>query len=267
MRRLILKAVLFGAIFCVLQKFCYRQTDGFFVSYIKAATPSGLFIAQSQVPEQRFHFLEERGGTYTCLSEDKQWLLKFFKSSLFQSEEDVVRLQNRYRIGYHCFRSETGIIELHLAKTQGIEKKLALVDKLGITHQIDLNTASYVVQKNVTPTFVHLSHLIEKGELESAKQSISSLFDLIMKRTRKGLKKKAPALKARFGFSGTQAVEIDLKEYSEVVVDKESPLSERELFSSIYPLKKWLIRKSPELLEHLNTLIYTAATADTPCPT
>ena len=52
-----------------------------------------------------------------------------------------------YKIAYENLKDETGLIYLHLNKTDFLKQKMIIIDKIGIYHEIDLDSMEFLIQK------------------------------------------------------------------------------------------------------------------------
>jgi hypothetical protein len=229
---------------------------------------------------QPFYFLGHGGQCYAFVSADGRAVLKFFKQHHIRFWKFLDRLPlpsalEGYRqkilskklhqspaffesckIAYLQFRERTGLIYLHLQRTDYFNKKLTLIDNLGIAHQLDLDSIDFALQKKAEPTRVKLRNLIKENDLDAAKQCIKSLLVLITERSQKGICDRDPNLRRNIGFVGNQAIEIDLGSYTkDESLNLDAENIRQELIKNTWKLKQWLDRKSPVLSLYLSEQI------------
>jgi hypothetical protein len=229
--------------------------------------------------DQPYYFLGKGGQCYAFVSEDQKTVLKFFKNHHIRFWKFLNRLSlpsalDGYRqrflkktlhqspaffesckISYLEFRERTGLLYLHLCKTDDFQKKLTLVDKLGISHQIDLNSIDFALQKKAEFSNPKLKKLIKENDLDAAKQCIESLLGLIVERCQGGIRDRDHNLRRNIGFIGNQAIEIDLGSYSKDESLKEPEGFKLELLSNTRKFKQWLGRRNPDLSLYLSERI------------
>jgi hypothetical protein len=278
--------------FVAVERFCHHETEGFRLR--KIASPL-LYDARwdvaplaadeqkavDEILDQPFTFLGSGGQCYAFLSQDKTTVIKFFKHhhmrpkswlnylpfSPFRKIVDARKKRfeqifGSCKIAYDDFKAETGLIYLHLNKTDHFHKKLILVDKLGIQHPIDLDKTEFALQTRADLAYGTLHHFMRKGDTESAKACLDSLLELIVTRSKRGIADKDPIIKRNFGFIGTRAVEIDLGSFTRDPYLAKPYYYKRELFYETVKLKRWIHKRYPELDEPLRERLYAHLSAD-----
>ena len=284
LRKKLLSLCLFLLFFMAIERFCHKQTGGFqlhkILSEQEVGSPSPLSEEEKKelraIFSQPFHFLGHGGQCYVFESEDGQTVLKFFKQHHIRFWKFLHRLtlpsflrpyQERLlskmyhqsssliescKISDSVFKEQTGLLYLHVHRTQDFPTPLTLVDKLGIAHPLDLDTVDFALQKKAELVRPKLRKLIKEKDLAAAKQCLLSLLTLIAQRSQKGIVDRDPNIRRNMGFVGNQAIEIDLGSYSRVqLFGLSSQNLKEELLLRTKKLKQWLDRKSPELSEYL----------------
>ena len=241
----ILKIVLFLSLFLATERFCHRQTGGFQLHKIlskQELDPSRALPSLSEEDRDEvkillsrpFYFLGHGGQSYAFVSEDGTTVLKFFKQhhirfwnwltrlslpSFLQGyrEKMLSKMQHQSpfliescKISYLEFKEHTGLIYLHLQKTDHFKEKVKLIDKLGIAHYIALDETDFALQKKAELFRPRLRKLLQNKDLPAAKQCLRSLIDLMIERSQKGIADRDPNIRRNMGFVGNQAIEIDL---------------------------------------------------------
>lgn len=282
----LLKILLVLVSFYAVSRFCHQQTRGFQITKIQSKhhadphaqlpLPSGEEQEQlNAIFSQPFYFLGSGGQCYAFVSEDQKTVLKFFKKHhirfwKFLNRVTLPSALEGYRqkilhktlhqspaffesckISYLDLKERTGLIYLHLNKTDFFQKQLTIVDKLNIAHQIDLDSIDFALQRKAEFTKPKLKKLIRKKLIDEAKQCIDSMVGLIVERCQKGIQDRDPNFRRNVGFVGLNAIEIDIGSYS-----RDDTLSlEEELVDKTAKLHKWLERKSPELVLYLDEVL------------
>lgn len=279
---LTLKIILFIALFLGVGRFCHKKTGGFQLYKIYSlqdADPNdpGPTLSEQEKSElnailaQPFTFFGKGGQCYAFISEDKQTVLKLFKNHhirlwKFLSDLSLPSVLDPYRqkilrkiihqspaffesceLSYQEMREHTGLIYLHLNKTGHINKKLTIIDKLGIAHQIDLDSVDFALQKKAELAEPKIALLIKQNDLDGAKQCIDSLLGLILERCQKGIHDRDFNYRTNVGFIGNRAIEIDLGSYSKDESLKNPDNFKRELLANTRTFNEWLLSKSPDL--------------------
>ena len=288
---LILKFFLFASLFWGVERFCHKQTHGFQLHKVLSKHAeediqgSDYAISEEEkrglqtVFFQPFYFLGSGGQSYAFVSQDGKTVLKLFKNHRIRLWKflhgislpallDVYRQRflnkiihqspaffESCKISYLEFKERTGLIYLHLHKTDFIKKKLTIVDNLGIAHQIDLDSTDFALQKKAEFFKPKLKKLMENNDLNAAKQCIDSYLGLIVERCKKGIADHDPNFRRNVGFIGNLAVEIDLGSYTKDESIKSRENFKLEVLDKTQKFKGWMQRKDPGLFLYLSDRI------------
>lgn len=265
-----------------LHRFCYKQTDGFTMSKIRSdlgfheewAVPALSPSEQSslhQILSQRFHYLAKGAQCFVFLSEDGNYVLKFFRhhhlrppswveflpsfwqqARLPSDEKKWGKLEkdfNSYVVAFTELKEQTGLLYLHLNKTKSLQQTATIVDRIGIAHTVALDEMEFMVQRRANLIYPTLAQWIDNHEIDTAKAALSNIVQLLHQRRIKGIFDKDPDLNTNFGFIGEQALQIDIGRFKKMQGD---PSNERdELIRITDNLKQWLDQRSEELSHHL----------------
>ncbi len=283
MRWIQLLILLLGIFF--LPKFCRNQTDGFQVANIHSTLPynENWDVDCGPLPDifdQKFSYLASGGQAYAFVSADGKYVIKFFKHHLRRlpfwlkilplPENLAVRRDGTkakrlrkflrdftsYKLSYEQLPKETGVLYVHLNKTDTLKTKVQIIDKLKIEHTIDLDGIEFVVQKRADLVFPYLAKLIENGEIERSKRCIRSILDLVENRCAKGIYDEDPRLHRNFGFVDDQAIVIDVGRLRRDPTRKDSRVVSQDLCKITASLQTYLDVASPELATFLKKELY-----------
>jgi len=172
----------------------------------------------------RFKFLGEGAQAFAFESQDGKYVLKFFKMRRFSpSTADylcphVVRRRlknlrwvfNGYKIAYENFRQDTGLVFIHLAKTDYLKQQAIVIDDKGQEHQIDLDKTEFVLQEKAELLFDRLAKLHKAGDREDVQKSIAAVLELVKRRIDKGYADRDKGVSNNFGFVGERAIQLDI---------------------------------------------------------
>jgi hypothetical protein len=273
----IINICLFVSAFFALQWFCKRQTGGFTLQGIRSDLPFHPEWEVSSSPEdptelkkifnQPYHFLNKGAQCYAFISQDEHYVIKFFRFSHLRSpvwlrklptpaflqkfkhrkilkrESKLYKDFTSYLLAYHYLKEDTGLIYLHLNKTDHLHRSLKIYDKLQIGHTIDLDQFEFLVQKKATLIYPSLEQWIENKKWNEAKKGLKSLISLLKKRLDQGIYDKDPDLNTNFGFINEQAVQIDIGRFKTGLQFR----PQDELARITDHLCQWLEAKAPEL--------------------
>jgi hypothetical protein len=270
----ILKISLFLVCFFVTAKVCKTQTGKFTVMRITSnltprteweTTPlsSDELTKIKQILNQSFSYLSKGVQSFVFASEDGQYVIKFFRhdhltapfwltpSAKAKREQRLHREFLSYKIAFENLRQETGLVFLHLNKTTDLHRTLDLVDKLGIHHKIPLDKYEFLVQKRACLLYTALNQMIENNKIADAKETLTGLVQLLAHRSREGISDKDPDLETNFGVIGTEPIQIDVGRFGKI----DAPFSKDEIIRVTDRLHQYLMKRCPELDQHLKTQI------------
>lgn len=280
------KIFLYLVLFWGVERFCHKQTKGFQLHKIltmqdpDSADPCPLPAKEqkeiAELLEQPFYFFGRGGQCYAFIGQDGKTMIKFFKNhhvrfwkflnsiplpKALKSYQQRILRKNLHqspaffescKISYLEFKERTGLIYLHLHKTDYFKKRLTIVDRLGIAHQVDADTVDFALQKKAEMTYPKLQKLIKENHLDAAKQCIRSLLNLIVERCEKGIQDRDPNIRRNVGYIGNQAIEIDIGSYSKNESLKRPEHFKQELLNNTQKFKEWLQQRNPDLSFYLS---------------
>lgn len=250
--------------------FAQKSTEGFTVAKLsKYLVDTQIEAPNENFLQQPYRYLTKGGQSYVFLSEDKQYILKiprnsrlqnarFFASFLpFQSlqdkrkkEQDLLeKTLQSYAIAFNDLRRETGLLAIHISRSCKIEHPLRIIDKLGITHKIDPNEHPFIIQKKIVSVKEKIQELMNQSNQKGAEKHLSSLFQLIAMREKKGIRDEDPNLVKNFGFDVNIPIQIDIGRFS-----YSSQNTQRRIAESTEDLQHWINAHYPTLSETLDNV-------------
>ena len=282
--------LLFLLCFLAVERFCHWQTEGFRLHKVAstltyrsdweaAPLPAEEQAQIDKILSQPFHFLGSGGQCYALLSEDGETVMKLFKHHHMRPvswlnkiwlpfflegqrqkivKSRIERLEFIFgscKLAYDQFKEGTGLLYIHLNKTDEWHRSLTVVDKVGIAHKLDLDQTEFALQKRASLALPTLDTLMARGDTEGAKRAIDSLLQLIIDRSKAGIGDRDPVIKRNFGYIGDRAIEIDLGSYFKDEYLKAPPGYHRALFLEAQKLNKWIHKHHPSLYKHLDEKI------------
>lgn len=234
-----------------------KKAPDFSIRAIETIFPSEPRWASSKeegieaILRQRFTYLDAGVQSYVFLSEDKRYVLKFFKQGRHSKRPDKREgAFTSYKIAYDLLREETGLVFLHLVPQDGFSAQTTLVDHLKHEHTVELGNFEFLLQKRADLIEPTLAKKMEEKKEEEAKQVIDALFAFFHDRLDKGVLDDDPKIPINLGILEGKAVQIDIGRFS-------IPASPR-MFKADYAqfLKKnaefgaWLKKDYPSLYAH-----------------
>jgi hypothetical protein len=227
-----------------------------------------LRIINPQILDQKFKYFSKGSQTYVFISEDKKYVLKFlalnkyeepFRRKLFgflksyRKKRKANRFRNfksaikSYKLAFENLKEETGILYTHFERTD-LNKKVTLIDNLGSSYKIDLNSTFFIIQKKadlLKPKIKKLSkkELLKKDEM---KKILKDYIDLSYKVVKKGIINRDSSFK-NSGYIENSFVEIDLGRFFKIEnSNKKTFFKNLEKYHFIY--RRFLKKNYPDLL-------------------
>lgn len=274
-------------IFCLiaLSTFCLRKTDGFSILSILSHMPSNikwdnpsLTKCETDVLQealsQDYSYLGRGGQCFAFISHDKRFVIKFFrthfrpfsalitqhfpwiskqkrKKKLDRALFKLFRDFNSYLYASTDLKEETGVIFVHLNKTQDLKKQLSITDTLNIAHQIDLDQFEFVVQKRAVLAFEYLSGLLKNHEYEKTKEAMHALIKLALTCCNKGYHHEDARIADNFGFIDDRPYIIDIGRFAKDGSRPSRQTLQKDYTIMMDQLREWITKSYPS---HANLL-------------
>ncbi|HSX13682.1 MAG TPA: hypothetical protein VLE96_04590 [Chlamydiales bacterium] len=257
------------------KRFCEQQTDGFTIARITShlSNRSELPIPPNveDILDQSFHYLGCGGQCFVFLSKDAQYVIKFFKQhtlghllwlrqlplpdsfkkkhfkKITRCEKKLFRDFNSYQIAFDELKEESGLIFLHLTKTDNLKKSITIFDKLGISHVLHLDDYEFIIQRKAEPFQRYMKKLIANYKIPEAETALKTVLDLVCLRYQRGIMDEDPRLYNNIGFLDGRPIFMDAGRFKKDLrkSDPNIYLSEIPRFAS--HLKKWIDIEYPLL--------------------
>lgn len=226
--------------------------------------------------DQPYHYLGKGCQSYVFASEDGNYVIKFFKYQRFRMqpwleyfpplpaivkfrEEKKEKKWNKldgfvksWKVAFENLKEETGLIFVHLNKTQTMQKNLIIYDKLGLKHQVDLDQMEFCVQSKAEMLCQVLLDFKSSANQPAAQEIIDNLLNLILSEYARGLADNDHALMQNTGIVQGQPIHVDVGQFVMSEEIKNPSIYHQELFTKTYKFKKWLNENYPELATYLD---------------
>ncbi len=223
-----------------------------------------------EILPQNYYYLASGTRCYAFISEDKKYVLKFFKTKNLSPKGWLTRYPlsflrylgyndppdkqflsehvfANYKNAYESLRSESGLMYIHLNRTREFRTKTCLIDMKGRKHTIDLDTVEFILQKRVTPIFEHLEALVQSNQINELRSAIRSFMQLIAIRCEKGFASQNVSLHNHFGFIGEQPIQFDCGIITKDLSMKYPLNIQREILQVTERLNIWATETHPEI--------------------
>ncbi|KKL98156.1 MAG: hypothetical protein KR126chlam4_00912 [Candidatus Anoxychlamydiales bacterium] len=278
--KLFFKTIFVVALILAVSKSWQLITDGFRIDKINSSLTkkdaSNLSIEPeiSKIFNQKFKYLSKGCQTYVFKSLDDRYVLKFIRyhrykiplwlrvctflddyrnKRLYYKDKLLKDSLKSYEIASNFLKDETAIIYVHLNKTNNLNKKIELQDRLGKKYLVDLDTKGFVIQKKVK-TFedVLMQHKNDEIELKKLANSFLYTTEAIYK---KGFINDDYNCVKNSGFINGKVIHSDVGSFlpRDNLMAKEN--FEKEFFRFVRYFKKWSDKNAPFLSSHLDEKI------------
>jgi hypothetical protein len=274
----------FFSLFVGIDRFVHRKSLKFSLSNISATHEISplwdipLLSAQEtqnldQLFSRSFTFFGKSNHAYLFLSEDHMYVLKFLKRHTLypkswlayipfsfnryyqefkQKQEEQKKIFQAYKTAFMEFKEETGLIYMHINPTHTLNKKVSIFDKNGKAYIVDLDKASFYVQKRAQLIYPRIAELMRRSEMERAKKIISSVFSLIDYLGKKGVCDHDLSLYKNFGIIDDKAVQLAISKLQLDHCFSVTISYKQNIPSIIDPFRRWIKKNYPELLEYFD---------------
>ncbi len=235
----------------------------------------------SSILEQKFSYLSKGSQAYVFLSEDKQYVLKFYKLHIYEPSSFLAYLpfgpwherwmykKRKYAstlmsldTAFKHFKEETGLLYVHLAPTNTLKKNVEVVDRRGKHQMVELDRALFVVQKKADLVYPYISQLLQNGKIEEAKNALSSIFAMLESLGRQGVTDNDMMIYKNCGFIEGRAAQIDIGKMRIEKTRIGSEVYKNDIYNTTLTLKNWIAKNHPELSPHFDELIRTKSKMD-----
>lgn len=264
--------------FFILFRVYFHLTDDFRISNISFQMPvkeewdiAPLSSSEqdfvNQILSQQFTYIGKGAQSYVFGSEDGSYVIKFFKFKHLKPSWVVDLLPdiepfstykkkvaarkarklygvfNSYRLAYETNREESGLIFIQLNPTQE-QKEVTLVDKIGFTRNVEINSIPFIIQYKGETLRDVLSNLLKENQVETAKQRIDQVFDLYMSEYRKSIYDHDHGVMHNTGFYQNKPFHLDVGKLNSFEYTPEFCYD--DLHKVAFKIAKWTRHQFPE---------------------
>lgn len=190
----------------------------------KWAVPDLSREMQEAVFGQNYRYLASGTECYAFVSDDEKYVIKFFRmkhyvpsfgdyvkpGKLERRKKNLDTIFTAYKSAYDELSEETGIVFIHLNKTNSLNRTLNITDRLGRAYKLNLDQLEFVVQEKAELIFTRLKRLMDQGDHAGVAHAIQSILGLVQKRIDKGFADQDKAVSHNYGFIGDRPVHLDV---------------------------------------------------------
>ena len=261
---------------------CFKRTKGFSYKKIHSlygyeprwdfgppnAKQSALI---DQISSQPFTLLGSGKECYAFVSADGEIVVKFFKQKHMRTHyllnhlplskqiqmvrnETLNRHRNRrarlyqsYQLAHERLQDHSGVLYLHLTKTDYLKKPMTLISPQGKKLTLKLDHMEFLVQRRAYPIFDALKESSDKAE-----GTIDAVLDYLVARNEKGIGDDDINCERNLGILEGKVVQVDVGELYPAVPRK---AGKNELIEATLDLKDFLERHQVTLVPYLENAI------------
>lgn len=274
----ILRFCLIGTSLIFITRFCHKETCHFTIAAITSDRPYHPNYETVSLNElekwevdkaldQPYSYFNEGGQAFIFCSADGQYILKFLKQRLYRCSpflplfplhyrdkkiwkrtDKLARDFFSYTAAFNELKAETGVLFVHLNKTDFLKKKLEIIDPLEIHHFLDLDQYDFILQKRVETVQERISRLMQADDLSQAENAIVQLLALTTLRSQKGFYDRDPEILTNCGFLQEKAIKIDVGRFVRYEHPPTKEEWQQEFLRIASPFADWIQTYYPELL-------------------
>lgn len=188
-----------------------------------------------QILNQPYNWLGQGHQVFAFSSEDQKYVLKIFKFKRLKpswetdffagvpylgpyyahlNDKRLRRIQKLFRghkLAYLNDKENTGMLFMHLDnRKRDLNLHVTVVDKIGFSHDLDLDSLVFVIQEKGTKTKDVLTALLDQGDVKGVQEHIAKMFDLYIDEYKKGFMDQDHNVMLNTGFVGTKPIRIDV---------------------------------------------------------
>lgn len=234
-----------------------------------------------KILDQHFFLFNTGAQAFAFISEDGEYILKFFKGHHYETQpwvhlapdfiipkrakradKRLIRDTISYAIACHELQNESGLIAMQLGSNDLINKTIKLVDNSGTSYSLDLKHNDFILQKKAKLLYPYLQELIEKKDDIQARQAIQSLLALMVQINNKGIYDEDSKIHRNAGFVNNRPIFIDVGRFAWLEKTKDPAFQYQNLLHETRTFKIWLKENYP----HLVSVLDESLEAYKPCP-
>ncbi|MEC7840015.1 MAG: hypothetical protein VX777_08255 [Chlamydiota bacterium] len=272
----------------------YWTTDGFAIMHIQSDySYDERWVTRPLTPEERdtveqalgqpFRYLGKGCQSYVFGSEDGEYVIKFLKYQRLREKKwleilnflpfvenyctkknEKKRLKRNgvfssWKLAFDKLSKETGVVYVHLNKSNDLNKLLSITDKVGNTYDINIDNYEFMIQRRATMLCEEIDSYMANGQQNKAGILLKSLVTRILSEYQRGLADNDHALIQNTGVCCGEPIHVDIGQFVEEEVVKDPSFHMQELYTKMYKFRLWLREKHPSLCDefedHLQQVI------------
>lgn len=237
----------------------YWRTDGFTPSIIEVPLLEQTDATSSEISiPSTFRYLAR--GKQMFAFENGDLVLKFFNSTELKipwyplKQKSQIRWGEKIRIYPESYplalqhlKEETGLLVVHLGRSDRIFPTVELTDKAGRRFSVDLNQVPFVLQKKGKSSFYRALQTTHSNE--ELQQLIDSYLAFHTHRIAHCIADYDRDIKRNYCWDGTEIQYIDPARFFFEPRLKEEKRAQLEWWKATHRLRKWLVQHAPSQVD------------------
>lgn len=223
----------------------------------------------TQVLGQTFHYIGKGAQCYAFVSDDDQYVLKFFKFKHlrpnwlvqlipsiypFKDYKDAIIENKRrklygvfegYDLAYRENREDSELIYLHLMPTTYLQQYVTVTDKMGFEHHINLDEVVFLVQKKGEILRTRLTRELGNQDVGAAQTSIGKILNMYMREYQKGVYDRDHGVMHNTGFVHDQPFHLDVGKFTQDDRMRQVEFYKKDLEHIVWKIDTWVKQNYP----------------------
>lgn len=278
-------AALFGAV-----RLYYRMTDDFRLSNMTYQLPfkapweappltEAAHQKLAQILDQKFTYIGKGAQCYAFVSDDQQYVLKFFKfkhlkPNLFvdlipsispfkdyklhtieRKKRKLIGVFNGYDLAYRENKKESELLYLHLVPTNHLNLEVIVIDKIGLEKKINLDEVVFLVQRKGETLRTRMNQLLKEEKLEEAEIAVGSIVKMYIGEYLKGIYDHDHGVMHNTGFIGSSPFHLDVGKLNKDEKMKDVSFFKKDLEHVLWKIDVWIKAHYPQYYLRLTTFL------------
>lgn len=234
---------------------------------------------------QPFSYIGKGAQSYVFGSHDDKYVIKFFKFkhltpnkfvsflpsiSPFKEYRDNLSIKknrqlygmfNGYRLAYDLHKEDSGLVFIHLNRTNDLFPPVTVSNKLGFKQQIDLDKVVFIVQEKASTTHAVLNKALLMDNPDFAKQHIQKIFDLYMSEYQKGIHDKDHDVLNNTGFVHHKPIHLDVGKLIKNSQIHQPEVWQTDIEKIAWKFALWIKKNHPKFYAEISSEIESSLTS------
>lgn len=226
--------------------------------------------------QQKFSYIGKGAQCYAFVSEDQQYVLKFFKfkhmkpswfvqllPSIFPFKQYKESTQERkrrklysvfegYELAYQMNKEDSELLYVHLKPTQELNQSVTVLDKLGFAWHINLDEVVFLLQRKGETLRTCLNRQLKSENVEGAKESVAKIIEMYVKEYTKGIYDRDHGVMHNTGFVEGRPFHLDVGKMSRDERIRDRRVYKDDLEHVVWKIDKWVKLNYPHHYELLS---------------